>query len=260
MRISRILAVTYRSFKTAYRDPNNISNILYFPIIDVLMIGFVGAWAQGGTGHGGIMTSVLAGVVAWSTIFRASMDVAVGFLLEMWDSHLINLCATPLNIGEIALGHMINSSLQCVVIFCYSSLLILFFYGINMFAPGLALLPYIALFMVCGWFIGLLSSVVVLYCGRNTGTFAWSTPWLFATISGAYSPTYLFPVWLQKIAGFLPTTYAFQGMRDLVTNNTWSVRNLTIGFGLAFIYFALAFVLVSYIFERSKNKGLARLE
>ena len=260
MQLSRVLAISYRSFTTNRRDANNISNMIYFPIIDILMLGFVGAWAQGGVGQGSFMTSVLAGVVAWSTVFRASTDITIGFLQEMWDSHLINLCATPLTIGEITAGYMLTSTLQCAIIFCYSSFLVWLFYGIPIFTAGIGLIPLLMLCILCGWFIGLLSSCVVLYYGRNTQTCGWSTPWLFATISGAYSPVSLFPPWLQKISAWLPTTYAFQGMRDLVTNHVLSMQNLLFGFGLAVAYFALAFVLVSYIFERSKDKGLARLE
>jgi ABC-2 type transport system permease protein len=83
---------------------------------------------------------------------------------------------------------------------------------------------------------------------------------MLAPFSAVYYPVSTLPDWAQKVAAFVPTSYVFEGMREIIVNGKTSPEMLIKSFLLNGIFLILGFVLFNYMFTKSKTKGLARLE
>jgi ABC-2 type transport system permease protein len=83
--------------------------------------------------------------------------------------------------------------------------------------------------------------------------------WFLAPFSGAFYPLEILPTWAQKFSSLLPMSYVFQGMRGYVMFQQDPTVYLLKGYVMSIIYAACAIVLFMYCFNKSKQKGLARL-
>ena len=89
---------------------------------------------------------------------------------------------------------------------------------------------------------------------------AWMTAYFFAPFSAVYYPVSVLPKWGQMIAHALPTTYIFEGMREVLYQHTFSWPMFLKSIALNLIYLLLSMGFFKYMFEKSRAKGLARLE
>ena len=83
--------------------------------------------------------------------------------------------------------------------------------------------------------------------------------WFLAPFSGAFYPLEILPTWAQKFSAMLPMSYVFQGMRGYVMYEQDPTAHLVKGYVMSAVYALFAIVLFVYCFNRSKQKGLARL-
>ena len=89
---------------------------------------------------------------------------------------------------------------------------------------------------------------------------AWAIPWGLMPFSGVFYPPETLPMWGQKVSALLPTTYIFEGMREVITTGLVSYEKLFISFGLNILYLIIAVVFFKICFSVSLKKGLSRLE
>jgi ABC-2 type transport system permease protein len=81
-----------------------------------------------------------------------------------------------------------------------------------------------------------------------------------APFSAVFYPVAVLPRWAQSIAAALPMTYVFEGMRQVLHGGRPPVSDLAISFGLNLLYLALSVLFFGWMFEKSRERGLARLE
>ena len=75
-----------------------------------------------------------------------------------------------------------------------------------------------------------------------------------------YYPVEVLPGWAQVIGRALPMTYVFEGMRKVLRGGPMPMRDLLISFGLNSVYLALSILFFGWMFERSRTKGVGRLD
>ncbi|HSX11888.1 MAG TPA: hypothetical protein VLF61_00155, partial [Rhabdochlamydiaceae bacterium] len=135
-----------------------------------------------------------------------------------------------------------------------------FLYTLNIFSMGWAFLPFCASLTLSGWFIGFLSAAIAVYYGQRVQMIAWITPYVFAPFCAVFYPMSVLPDWAKSIAYCLPMTYIFEGMRKVLFENVFSMQMFLTSIGMNLVYLVLAMVFFKVMFEKSRNKGLARLE
>lgn len=89
---------------------------------------------------------------------------------------------------------------------------------------------------------------------------AWMTAYFFAPFSAVYYPLSALPEWGQSIAKMLPMTYLFEGMRTILIQGHFSWYLFTMSVVLNLAYLIPTMVLFKWLFDKSRSKGLARLE
>jgi len=260
MSFTRIKAMLMR-YLYFFGKFENISENFYWPVIDILLWGMTSMWIQSAQSEiSNVGVAILTGLVFWQVIWRASYEVSGNLLQEFWGRNLVNLFSTPLRFAEWAISFMLVGFLKTLMVVFFSALVIWLFYAVNVFQIGLAIIPYIGLLTLSGWLIGFFSAAILIYMGQRVQMLAWMMPFLFAPFSAIFYPLSALPVWAQGVAKCLPTTYVFQGMREVLMEGTFSMGLFSMSLLLNAIFFTLTLVLFKIAFEKSRAKGLSRLE
>jgi ABC-2 type transport system permease protein len=258
---SSIWALVLRHARLYRRDANLLLAIFYWPLLDIIIWGFLGSWiAQVQAGQLQNYTTVaLLGVLLWQVIGRGCNILCFVFNEELWAQNVVNLFSLPLRLSEWICGAILFSSITMGLTTVIGIATIALLYDVpwwHMLYPFFLFLP--PLFLSAIW-LGFISLQITITLGKRGTELAYVIIWFLMPFSGAYYPIDILPAWGQKISAVLPMSYVFQAMRGYVMYGQDPVANLRIGYLLSSVYAICALAGFVYCFNRSKRKGLARL-
>ena len=260
MSFGRIWAVFLRYFYLSAKL-DQLADLFYWPALDILLWGITSTWIQSEqTSIPHIAIAVMTGIVFWQILWRGNYEVTVNLLEEFWSRNLVNLFSTPLKIGEWIASIMLVGLIKICVSMFFGALLVWLLYTLNVFSIGWAFLPFLFSLTLSGWFMGFLSAAIIVYFGKRVQMLAWMMAYIFAPFSAIYYPVSALPDWAQYIAKVLPTSYIFEGMRQVLNEHVFSFGTFMTSLGLNVLYLSLSMLLFKLLFEKSREKGLARLE
>ncbi len=258
---SRILGVFYRYFYVMRKGLHHLSDLFYFPLVDILLWGLTSVWIQKqGLPNQNLPLILMTGLIFWQICWRGSVDISVCLLQEFWQRNLVNFFSTPLKISEWISGLLLLSLCKLFFTIVFVSCAIYILYALNVFTVGWAFIPFAALLLIFGWSIGFLASSAIIWWGHSVEMFAWMVGSLFAPFSAVYYPVTVLPAWAQTISWCLPTTYIFEGMRIILKEGTFPAGYFWTSLGLNILFLGGAIWLFQYMFHKSLAKGLGRLE
>lgn len=257
--MGRIWALFLR-YMYQFLKPDQFSEFFYWPAIDIFLWGMTSVWIQHQDPGSHLAAAILTGLIFWQILWRASFEITMSLLQEFWNRNLVNLFSTPLKLHEWIFSLLFLGSVKIVISLLFGSLFVYILYSLNVFSLGWIFLPYAALLMLSGWFIGFLAAGIMICYGQRTQSLAWMTAYLFAPFSAVFYPVEVLPTWAQKIAYCLPTTYVFEGMRQLLLTQLFSWQPILMSLGLNVLYLGASITFFVVMFEKSRNKGLSRLE
>ena len=140
MKTHRIKAVIRRHLYEARRNFDRISEIFYWPVIDIIIWGFLTVYlARERSLELTFVSFLLGATILWGAFFVFQRDLALGFLDELWARNLLNLFSTPLKVSEYLTGLIAVNFIKMIFGFLAASLFSLLFYSFNIF-------PYIIQF------------------------------------------------------------------------------------------------------------------
>lgn len=258
--INRLNAVVLRHLYNYRHHLDRLTDSFYWPAMDLIIWGLTSQYIQRGNEFGDIVIILLSGLVFWQVVWRGQYEIATNFLEELWSQNLVNLFSTPLKLREWLGGLLFLGFFKMLITVGFSFLLTWLFYQINLLNFGILLVPFVASLLMVGWWVGLVVASFLVLMGRQIQTIAWAGVYLLAPFSAIYYPVDSLPIWAQKIAAILPSSYIFEGMREVLMTGRLSGDKLVISFGLNIFYLLLAVLFFKYCFKKSLNKGLARLE
>lgn len=260
MNFSRIKGVFFRYYYNLIKGPNQLSDLFYWPLVDILLWGLTSIWIQKQNQVANLPLILMTGLIFWQIAWRGSIDISVNLLQELWHRNLVNLFSTPLKISEWIAGTILLCLCKLMVTIAFGSFIVYLLYSLNVFTLGWAFLPFAALLLMFGWCLGFLAASVIVYWGHQVEMFAWMIGFLFAPFSAVFYPVDTLPTWAQTISWLLPTTYVFEGMRQILAGGPFPYAYLMYSIVLTVIYLMLAVSLFRWMFEKSRKKGLGRLE
>jgi ABC-2 type transport system permease protein len=261
MNLHRINAVIVRHLYLFPRTLERWAETIYWPIIDLVVWGLTSRWVEtAGSEVPRLALILLTGVVFWQVVWRANYEISVNLLEEFWNQNLVNLFATPLTVGEWSVGLVILGLIKNVLTLLVGAGTVWLLYRLNIFAVGWLILPFLFSLLISGWFMGFAGAGVIIYYGRKVQSIAWIAGFALAPFSAVYYPVDVLPGWAQTVAYALPMTYIFEGMRDILHGAPMPLRDLLMSFGLNAAYLVASMLFFGWMFERSRNRGLGRLE
>ncbi len=261
MSFRRIWGVFLRYFYTARRGLYQFTDLFYWPLIDILLWGLTSRWLESQNLQFASMPLILmTALIFWQICWRGSVDVAGSLLEEFWQRNLLNFFSTPLKFSEWILGMLLFSCCKLILTVSFGAIVVYILYTLNVFTIGWYFIPFMASLLIFGWSLSFLSSSIIIYWGHSVQMFAWITGGFFAPFSSVFYPVEMLPKWAQVISWSLPTTYIFEGMRSILRNQTFPLEFFWISLLLNLIYLVITITLFRTMFEKSRAKGLGRLE
>jgi ABC-2 type transport system permease protein len=260
MNFSRIHAIFLRYSYALIKGPQQLSDLFYWPLIDIFLWGLTSLWFATQDPQGNVPLFLMSGLIFWQITWRGAIDISISLLQEFWHRNLVNLFSTPLKLSEWVFGISIFSICKLLVTVSFGISCVYAFYGLNIFAIGWAFIPFALILLIFGWSLGLLAASIIIYWGQRVEAIAWMIGYVFAPFSAVFYPINILPAWAQTISWSLPSTYIFEGMRQILHGGPFPLTYFYISLPLALLYFALSLYLFRFSFEKSRTKGLARLE
>lgn len=255
---NRVLAMILRDLINLRHSLDRLSDMFYWPIMDLFLWGLTGLYFARLNKNPHSVEIILTGVIFWLIIWRAQYEININLLSEMWDRNLVNIFASPLKVEEWALSVVIFGFLKMIASFIFIALVASVLYQYHLFLYGLYLIPVITSLLLTGWTIGFFVSGFLIRYGEKIQTIAWTGTALIAPLSALYFPLSVLPPWAQKIAAFIPSSYIFEGMREILFTGRLSYEKLIISFSLNIIYLILALCFFVFMFKKSKKLGFGR--
>lgn len=260
MKIFRIKAIVIRHLYNFRHHLDRLSDSFYWPAIDLIIWGLTSQYIQQGHEVGDIVIILLSGLVFWQVVWRGQYEVATNFLEELWSQNLVNLFSTPLRLREWLASLLSLGVFKMIITVSFTFLLTWLLYQVNLLNFGWLLIPFFISLLMVGWWVGLLVTGFLILHGRQIQTIAWAGVYLLAPFSAIYYPVSSLPVWAQAISRALPSSYIFEGMREVITTGNVPWEKLIISFILNIVYLILGALFIRLCFKKSLKSGLARLE
>jgi ABC-2 type transport system permease protein len=257
MKLHRIQAVIIRHIYEARRNFDRIADMVYWPVLDIVVWGFFTIYlARGKHLEPGVVSFLLGATILWGLFFAFQRDMAVGFLDELWSRNLVNLFSTPLSLSEYMTGLILVNLLKALIGMTAAGLIAWLCYTFDIFPMLPAFLPFVLNLMLFALAIGvIITGLIFRYTTRIQGL-AWSFAGLLMPLSCVFYPVKSLPRALRAIAWTLPTAHSFEGMRQILSGGGFSPVHFGCGLALNLGYFIFAVVFFRFIFESARSRGL----
>ena len=244
--VERISGLLLRQLYLYRRSMIRSLEVVYWPVLDLLVWGFLSVYVARLRGGGAAAIAFLVGgMILWDIFFRVQQAISVSFLEDIWTRNLVNVFVTPISTPEFLGATMFLGVVKVTVIGLLLAGLALALYAFNIFPYGPALLPFVVNLILSAWGMGIITTALILRYGQGAEVLAWAVAFLFQPFSAVFYPVQVLPPLLQRVAWLLPTTYAFEGMRAVLSGHAlpwgyvaWALVLNAALFGLAAGVFA----------------------
>lgn len=256
-RASAVWGLVYKFFCICYRSLDRIFDIIYWPVISLMLWGFTSTFVSTTSSFSGVMEFFLGGAILWSLFWRAQTDVAAFILEDFWSRNIYNLFASPVTPLELFCAIGLVGLLRCVLSFVFLNLLAWGLYAFNIFhLGGVPIAMFTSILLLFGWGIGIIISALIFRYGLRIQVLAWSVGFIIQPFSCVFYPLESMPWWVQAIAVMLPTTHVFEGLRYAIATGELAVRPLLVALSLTFVLLIAALLFFQYALSQAKKRGL----
>lgn len=253
---TRISGVIQKGWYNAQRDIFRLFDMFFWPAFTLFTWGLFSVFIQksGNTGIN-IVSLLLGAIILWTFFDRASKDISLAMVDELWNRNFINLFSTPLTIGEYIAGITVIAVVKLTISITFMFFLAQVLYGFRISEIGFYLIPASIGLTVFGWSLSLIVQAFILRYGHTVEVFIWAIATLVQPLSCVFYPLSTLPQWAQSIALCLPTTYIFENMRRQMAGGGIDWTSMAVSFGLTLVYLLVAFFFFSRSFAHAKKSG-----
>ena len=258
MTLQRVWVLVLRYVFVYRRSPIRVLEILFWPTMSLLVWGFITTFIQRST-EGSLpvfITFLIGAMIGWDILFRAQQGVSLSFLEDVWARNLLNIFCAPVRLSEYVCATFLFGLLRVAVTLMFLCMLAWLLYHFNFFALGVALIPFIANLLMLGLTNGIITIAILLRYGHGAEPFAWALPFMLQPFSAVFYPVSVLPEVMQKVAWAIPSTYVFEGMRQVIGAGTIPWGHLAWAAGLNLIYLLAAIGLLLQMFAVARDRGL----
>lgn len=253
----RVWGLVYRHLALYRRSPPRLIELMYWPILQMIVWGFMTAYLVGlqnnvASAAAGVL---LGGVLLWEAALRSQMGFSISFLEEIWSRNLGHIFVSPLRPGELVAGLMVMSVLRTIIGVLPAILLAWLLYAFNVFDMGPAMVFFFAALILMGWAVALGCTSLILRYGAGAESLAWSVLFGIAPFAAVFYPVSVLPVWLQPVALALPAAHVFEGMRAALMENRIAWGHLAAAYALNAAWIAAMGWLFMRQFQSARERG-----
>lgn len=244
------------------RGSFRILDVAFWPVMDLLVWGFVSVYFIGlnGSGKPGAVTFLIGAIILFNILYRSQQSVTISLLEDLWSRNLLNIFVAPITVAEFICATYLVGLAQVAFVGLSTSILAALLYHFNILSLGFLLVPLFLNLIVMGWSLGLLSSGLILRYGHQAEALCWALPYLVQPFSAVFYPISVLPTWLQPVSRLMPASYVFEGMRSVLQGNADVGADLAWATGLNAAYWIFFSFFYTRMLQAARNRGsLARL-
>lgn len=256
MRVHRIYGLFLRYSYLLYRNFDRAADTFYWPTIDLFLWGLTGLYVEKYTQDLNILVALISGLVFWYLVFRAQGEISVNLLEEFWSHNLVNIFVAPVKFSEWIMSVLINGLTKALASFAFASILAFILYRVAIFDLGFYVIPFMFLLLLTGWTFGFFIAGIIFRYGSKIQFFGWTLIYLISPFSAIYYPVSVLPDWAQNVAAFIPTSYVFEGLREVIHQGRFDVNKFLISLFLNVIYLIISIIYIHSSFKKALRKGL----
>lgn len=234
------------------RNFTRVTEILFWPLMDLLVWGYVTLYLQ----RLGAVTFLLGAMIFWDILYRAQQGVTLSFVEDLWSRNLLNIFVAPVRLSEFLAATYVVGLARILVTVGVLGLLAWWLYAFNLFTFGFNLIPFFVNLLLMGWALGMVTTALILRWGQAAEALAWGVPFLIQPLAAVFYPMDVLPRWVQPVSLAIPATHVFEGMRDVLRGDGWPVHHLVAAFALNVVYLVLAGMFFRWMFGVARRKGL----
>jgi ABC-2 type transport system permease protein len=256
--LNRIWALTLRYLFLYTRHPVRLVELIFWPLVDLLMWGFLTTHLQqqGAGDFPKMITYLIGAMILWDVLFRAQQGVAISFLEDVWTRNLLNIFVAPVRTFEYVAATCFVGVLRVSVTLLVLAVVAAFAYRFNLASMGMGLLPFLGNLILFGWFLGMISTGLIMRWGQAAESLAWAVPFFIQPLAAVFYPVSVLPGWLQPIAMSLPCTPIFEGMRTVLAGGAVPWGQVQYAFFLNLIWGGLAALFFALNLKHVRKSGL----
>jgi ABC-2 type transport system permease protein len=249
----RIWGMIYRHLALFRRSWPRVLELMYWPVLQMVVWGFVTAYVAGVQGNTASVAAgaLLGGVLLWEVALRSQMGFSISFLEEIWSRNLGHVFVSPLRPWELVAALVGMSAIRMLTGVLPAVGLAWALYGFGLFSLGPVVVLFFAALMVMGWAVALGVTSLILRHGAGAEALAWSVLFGITPFAAVFYPVSVLPAWLQPVALATPAAHVFEGMRAALLEGRIAWGHLGWAFGIDLIWLAA----MAWVFMRQFHKA-----
>lgn len=257
MNWTRIGAIVLKSRYNFSRDTFRLFDIFWWPAFNLFVWGLFSTYLQVASGSGiNFISILLGGVILWTFFDRASKDISLALIDELWNKNFVNLFSSPLSVSEYLTGVIIMAIGKLLISALFMLFLAAIFYSFDISKIGFYFIPAALGLTLTGWIMSFIVQACIMRWGHTVEVFIWAIATIIQPFSCVFYPLSALPGWAQQAALFLPTTYLFENMRSAMISGKIYPEQIIFSFGLNALYLVLALLFFYRSFDHAKDHGL----
>jgi ABC-2 type transport system permease protein len=251
--ISRYGTMMWRAAIYLRRSPVNIFDLILWPIILVVPFGL---FAKYTASSAAMLTILIVGSIGWVTTGSVQREIALNFMIEIWQRTIKKSRALPITDFEFITGNWIVGMLRGTFTFLLISAVAYMLFGVNIFLgdPLVILLSLTGIF-ITGLTIGMFVISTVKLLGHRADAIAWFITEILVMFSGIYYSIDVLPGAIKTIAYLSPLTYIFDSMRKTLISHAM-LPELSMNFIKMFGLLAVFLIFVSIYFIYAEKRAV----
>lgn len=256
MNWNRVKASLLKHIYNFKRDVFRIFDIFWWPAFQLFIWGLFSTYLSKSAAEGvNLVTILLGAVILWTFFDRASKDISLTIIDELWNKNFINLFSTPLSVSEYLLSVIIMALFKLLLSATFMIFLAVIFYSFKLTEIGWYFIPAAVGLTLAGWTVSMVVEGCILRWGHTVEVFIWAVAILVQPFSCVFYPLSSLPQWGQKTAALLPTMYLFENMRRAMTTGNVKWEEIAISFTLNIFYFILALLFFYRTYSSAQAQG-----
>lgn len=259
MKLHRIWGVILRYNYLFKHSLDRQVDAFYWPTVDLVLWGITSSYlVSKSKDFSFVLLMIVSGIVLWIILWRGQYEFTVNILEDMWNKNLVNMFCSPLKLSEWIAAFVALGIVKAAISTSFAGAVALILYKTNLFIYGFKLLPFLFLLLMTGWCVGLFVGGLIIRYGGKVQNFAWSMVFLIAPFSAVYYPLSALPHWAQKVAWFVPSSYVFEGAREVILHGAVDGGKIGIAFALNLFFLILGLIFFKNSFKKVLRKGLVK--
>lgn len=255
MNLRRIIALIRRYLFLSFRMKWRAIEPIYFPIISILMWGFLTLVARGDTLQFAFM--MLGVQIIWSFAFQAQNNFNIFMMEDVWNNCFKELVNSPITSAELLTSRFISATIRSSITIVFLLAVAVLLFGFSMVRMDLAvfsLLLFSTLIASTG--IAIFLDGIIIEMGREFAFPIWAATQFFIMISCPYYPITAFPQILHPVIKLSPYYWVFDGVRTHLLNPASDISsNIILSLVVAFGYLIVSIPIYLYFIAKARRTG-----